>query len=113
VDNQAFDGPVVPQQARKLARYTFPVVLSSPLTDKPFLHVSFVKSHVHTGIDYFRDFSVALQDLTVNLDRTFIEDIIELVGEITAATEETSGNLPTILQNRYANVSQCYQLYSF
>jgi vacuolar protein sorting-associated protein 13D len=104
IDNQQFEGNshIPPSQRRALSHgtwYTFPVMLSSALLpDKPFLHVSFVKSNLYKDIAFYRYFSAALQEVHLTLDRTLLEDIVAFAEEMKTSVTEGESKQPNILK---------------
>jgi hypothetical protein len=104
IDNQQYDGNshIPPSQRRAPSHgtwYTSPVMLSSSIVlDKPFLHVSFVKSNLYKDISFYRYFSSALQEVHLTLDRTLLEDIVAFVDELQTSITEGESKQPSILQ---------------
>eukprot|EP01105_Mastigella_eilhardi_P023290 TRINITY_DN5852_c0_g1_i4.p1 TRINITY_DN5852_c0_g1~~TRINITY_DN5852_c0_g1_i4.p1 ORF type:complete len:1487 (-),score=359.46 TRINITY_DN5852_c0_g1_i4:2702-7138(-) len=75
VDNMAFE----PE---------FPVIVQSVLKDpqKPWLHVSCVKSTVYNKLDYFTYFSALMQELDVRIESNFVQTCFYFVDSLPLPT---------------------------
>jgi len=78
---------------------TFPCVLAPLKTKKDFFYLRVEKSNVYDQINYFKHFSIFLDEMQLKLDEVFISLVVKFVKSLQENFRQLGSSSPPVAPN--------------